>query len=61
MTDPELLATFVLNAWEGAVLRARIEKCERPLRQFIDVSCSTQLLHYRVLDCAGCLSIGNVR
>ena len=36
-TDPQLLATFVLNAWEGAVLRARIEKGERPLRQFIDI------------------------
>jgi TetR/AcrR family transcriptional repressor of nem operon len=33
--DPELLAAFVLNAWEGAVLRARIEKADRPLRQFI--------------------------
>lgn len=41
--DPELLATFVLNAWEGAVLRARIEKGERPLRQFIDIL-FTQLL-----------------
>ncbi len=43
-TDPEVLATFVLNAWEGALLRARIEKGERPLRQFIDVL-FTQLLH----------------
>jgi TetR/AcrR family transcriptional repressor of nem operon len=43
-TDPELLATFVLNAWEGALQRARIEKGERPLRQFIDVL-FTQLLH----------------
>jgi TetR/AcrR family transcriptional repressor of nem operon len=43
-TDPERLATFVLNAWEGALLRARIEKGERPLRQFIDVL-FTQLLH----------------
>jgi TetR/AcrR family transcriptional repressor of nem operon len=34
--DPELLAAFVLNAWEGAVLRARIEKGDRPLRQFVD-------------------------
>jgi TetR/AcrR family transcriptional regulator, transcriptional repressor for nem operon len=34
--DPLLLATFVLNAWEGAVLRARIEKGDRPLRQFVD-------------------------
>ncbi len=41
--DPEKLATFVLNAWEGAVLRARIEKGERPLHQFMDVL-FTQLL-----------------
>lgn len=41
--DAGMLATFVLNAWEGAVLRARIEKGERPLRQFIDVL-FTQLL-----------------
>ena len=34
--DPDMLATFVLNAWEGAVLRARIEKGDRPLRQFIE-------------------------
>jgi TetR/AcrR family transcriptional regulator, transcriptional repressor for nem operon len=33
--DPDQLAAFVLNAWEGAVLRARIEKADRPLRQFI--------------------------
>ena len=42
--DPDLLAAFVLNAWEGAVLRARIEKGERPLRQFIEIL-FTQLLH----------------
>jgi TetR/AcrR family transcriptional regulator, transcriptional repressor for nem operon len=34
--DPELLAAFVLNAWEGAILRARIEKSDRALRQFIE-------------------------
>jgi TetR/AcrR family transcriptional regulator, transcriptional repressor for nem operon len=34
---PEALATFVLNAWEGAVLRARIEKGSRPLEQFIEM------------------------
>lgn len=34
--DANMLATFVLNAWEGAVLRARIEKGDRPLRQFVD-------------------------
>lgn len=33
-----VLADFVLNAWEGAILRARIEKSDRPLRQFIDVT-----------------------
>jgi TetR/AcrR family transcriptional regulator, transcriptional repressor for nem operon len=41
--DPEALAAFILNAWEGAVLRARIEKGERPLRQFHQVL-STELL-----------------
>jgi TetR/AcrR family transcriptional repressor of nem operon len=41
--DPDQLATFILNAWEGAMLRARTEKAERPLRQFIDVL-FTQLL-----------------
>jgi TetR/AcrR family transcriptional repressor of nem operon len=35
--DPDMLATFALNAWEGAILRARIEKDERPLRQFIEM------------------------
>jgi TetR/AcrR family transcriptional repressor of nem operon len=34
--DPELLAAFVLNAWEGTVLRARIEKSDRALQQFIE-------------------------
>lgn len=34
---PEALATFVLNAWEGAVLRARIEKGSGPLEQFIEI------------------------
>lgn len=43
VTDPDLLASFILNAWEGAVLRARIEKSDRPLQQFIDFL-ATQLL-----------------
>lgn len=34
--NPDLLATFVLNAWEGALLRARIEKSDRPLQQFTE-------------------------
>jgi TetR/AcrR family transcriptional repressor of nem operon len=33
--DPDLLAAFVLNAWEGAILRSRIEKSERALQQFV--------------------------
>ena len=44
VADPDQLAAFVLNAWEGAVLRARIEKTERPLRQFIE-TLFTSLLH----------------
>ena len=34
--DTEALATFTLNAWEGAMLRARAAKSRRPLQQFID-------------------------
>lgn len=34
---PELLASFALNAWEGALLRARVTKSSRPLRQFVDI------------------------
>ncbi len=41
--DPDVLATFALNAWEGALLRARIEKTGRPLQQFVD-TLFTQLL-----------------
>lgn len=41
--DPEALAAFILNAWEGAVLRARIEQGERPLRQFHEVLASELL------------------
>ena len=31
--DPDLLATFILNAWGGAILRARLAKDDRPLQQ----------------------------
>jgi TetR/AcrR family transcriptional repressor of nem operon len=41
--DPAILATFALNAWEGALLRARIEKGSGPLQQFVDIL-FTQLL-----------------
>ena len=36
-SDPNSLATFVLNAWEGALQRARIDKGDAPLRQFIEM------------------------
>ena len=42
-TDPNVLATFTLNAWQGALLRARVTKSSRPLQQFID-TLFTQLL-----------------
>ena len=35
VSDPEALATFILNAWEGALQRARIEKSNGPLQQFV--------------------------
>jgi len=41
--DPDMLATFALNAWEGAILRARIEKSDRPLRQFVEMIFTTLL------------------
>jgi TetR/AcrR family transcriptional regulator, transcriptional repressor for nem operon len=42
-TDPDMLATFILNAWEGAVLRTRIEKGDRPLRDFNQMLFTTLL------------------
>jgi len=32
-----LLAQFLLNSWEGALLRMRVERSDRPLREFTDV------------------------
>ena len=32
-----LLAQFLLNSWEGALLRMRVEKSDLPLREFMDV------------------------
>jgi TetR/AcrR family transcriptional repressor of nem operon len=34
-TDPELLAGFLLNSWEGALLRSQAEKSEAPLETFM--------------------------
>ena len=41
--DPGVLAAFALNAWEGALLRARVAKSNRPLQQFAE-TLFTQLL-----------------
>ena len=41
--DPGVLAAFALNAWEGAMLRARVAKSRQPLQQFAD-TLFTQLL-----------------
>lgn len=34
---PSLLADFLLNSWEGALLRARSENDDAPLREFVEV------------------------
>ena len=34
-SDSKALASFVIDAWEGAVLRAKIEKNRAPLESFI--------------------------
>lgn len=38
-----LLAQFILNSWEGALLRMRADKSDAPLREFIDVVFSSLL------------------
>lgn len=39
-----LLAQFLLNSWEGALLRMRAEKSDVPLREFIEVVFKTLLV-----------------
>jgi TetR/AcrR family transcriptional regulator, transcriptional repressor for nem operon len=34
-TDPELLAGFLLNSWEGALLRSQADKSDAPLEAFL--------------------------
>jgi TetR/AcrR family transcriptional regulator, transcriptional repressor for nem operon len=36
--DPERLARFLLNAWEGALLRCKVEKSVAPLDEFLTVT-----------------------
>ena len=37
-TEPTDLAAFLLDAYEGALLRARVEKSGAPLDRFIEVA-----------------------
>jgi len=34
--ESKMLASFVLNSWEGALLRMKSEKTVEPLKDFID-------------------------
>jgi TetR/AcrR family transcriptional repressor of nem operon len=34
-TEPEPLAGFLLNSWEGALLRSQVEKSDAPLEIFL--------------------------
>lgn len=36
-SDPDLLAAFVIDAWEGAVLRSKVEQSRGPLDAFLAV------------------------
>jgi TetR/AcrR family transcriptional regulator, transcriptional repressor for nem operon len=39
-----LLAQFLLNSWEGALLRMRVEKSDFPLKEFIEVVLGSLLI-----------------
>lgn len=34
-TRPEMLASFVLNSWEGALLRSQADRSDEPLKDFL--------------------------
>ena len=42
--SPELLASFILNAWQGAAMRAKVEQSRVPLDTFFQVVFSTILV-----------------
>lgn len=42
--QPVLLARFVLNSWEGALVRMRSDRSDRPLRDFMDVIFTSVLI-----------------
>jgi hypothetical protein len=35
--DATVLASFLINTWEGAVLRAKVEKNDTPLEEFEEI------------------------
>jgi TetR/AcrR family transcriptional repressor of nem operon len=37
-TDTEQLASYILNSWEGALLRMKASRNDKPLRAFIDLT-----------------------
>ena len=39
-----LLAQFLLNSWEGALLRMRVDKSDAPLKEFVEVVFGSLLL-----------------
>ena len=41
--DPDAVAGFILSGWEGALLRAKVMKSPRPVREFIDTLFATVL------------------
>ncbi len=43
-TSPELLASFIINAWQGAAMRAKVEQSRAPLDAFFQVVFSTILV-----------------
>ena len=43
-TSPELLASFIINAWQGAAMRAKVEQSRAPLDTFFQVVFSTILV-----------------
>ena len=43
-TSPELLASFIVNAWQGAAMRAKVEQSRAPLDTFFQVVFSTILV-----------------
>lgn len=45
--DPAALACFILSGWEGAILRAKVMKSPRPIRDFIQVLFATVLVSRR--------------